>query len=126
MSRRLIAAYRIGALLTLGALACRSAPPDQAMRPRGLPFGLQVLLWAACNSLAGAAVGLAVGFLWSLAKAAASNEKVIPRLGCYLCRELPAVGVDKGVKLGDVLHHPKCPEVRANAAPQVEAGNESA
>ena len=31
------------------------------MRPRGLPFGLQVLLWAACNSLAGAAVGLAVG-----------------------------------------------------------------
>lgn len=31
------------------------------MRPRGLPFGLQVLLWAVCNSLAGAAVGLAVG-----------------------------------------------------------------
>jgi signal transduction histidine kinase len=31
------------------------------MRPRALPFGLQVLMWAACNSLAGAAVGLAVG-----------------------------------------------------------------
>jgi signal transduction histidine kinase len=33
------------------------------MRPRGLPFGLQVLLWGAGNSLAGAAVGLAVGAL---------------------------------------------------------------
>lgn len=33
------------------------------MRPRGLPFGLQVLLWASGNSLAGAAVGLAVGIL---------------------------------------------------------------
>ena len=31
------------------------------MRQGGLPFGFQVALWAACNSLAGAAVGLAVG-----------------------------------------------------------------
>ena len=31
--------------------------------PRGTPFGFQVLLWAAGNSLAGAAVGLAVNLL---------------------------------------------------------------
>jgi len=31
------------------------------MRPGGLPFGFQVAMWAVCNSLAGAAVGLAVG-----------------------------------------------------------------
>lgn len=31
--------------------------------PRGLPIALQVLLWGTCNSLAGAAVGLAVGVL---------------------------------------------------------------
>src|SRR5215510_9261543 len=39
---------------------------DPGMRPRGLPIGFQVLLWAAGNSLAGAMVGLAVGALGKL------------------------------------------------------------